>query len=291
MTAKNISIWTMVRILDDGPMRGMVGRITGYRGDLIEVTCEQEKMFGCFTPFGIEVFHGFQSGLDPIPDPFAPGEYVTCIVESGGHGKVRGDVLLVDEYIHPTGDWFCSLGWPLFDGVIEPLGFQKSNFRASTPEEIAAYKAKQTASNEECSEPTLNNENSVGCESNEEPRVTFMVGGQEFFIGQRVWGTRNCRECVKEGQEAEICGHRNFNLAVRVLSDSYVYELPKDSLQFSPPTPHEWKRGDWARHEKRGVGFVLQTRREYVVLSFSDETAGEFLPSELTFITHTEIPE
>ena len=131
-----------------------------------------------------------------------------------------------------------------------------------------------------------------------EPRITFTVGGQEFYVGQRVRSIdADDEEHIKVGDEFVVSGSAGNEDAHRLAirrheSASHIFALPK-GISTTPPTQqtYEWKRGDWARHEKKGVGFVLRTRREYVVLSFSDETVGEFLPSEVTFISHSEPPK
>lgn len=57
-----------------------------------------------------------------------------------------------------------------------------------------------------------------------------------------------------------------------------------------PLQPHEWKFGQWARHEVHGVVFVFGWSPEYIFV-VSNNTMRKSLPKELTYICDAEIPK
>lgn len=135
-----------------------------------------------------------------------------------------------------------------------------------------------------------------------EPRVTFTVGGQEFYVGQRVWSLESDdEEHINVGDEFVVSGaalnEGECRLAIRRPEKSaHIFALPK-GISTTPPSPHEWKRGDWARHEDGSVYLVVKVLDNKIVLTgcgFADCTEMKQAhprDPKLTFISHTEIPE
>lgn len=135
-----------------------------------------------------------------------------------------------------------------------------------------------------------------------EPRITFTVGGQEFYVGQRVWSLESDdEEHINVGDEFVVSGaalnEGECRLAIRRPEKAaHIFALPK-GISTTPPSPHEWKRGDWARHEDGSVYLVVKVLDNKIVLTgcgFADCTEMKQAhprDPKLTFISHTEIPE
>ena len=254
-------------------------------GDIVTIQGNYEygvEMLGCIIR-DAELWGVYIGQIEPLPtetpkDPFAPGEYVTCVVASGDY--FVGVTVKVSNKDYPISDTngFMHEHLPHLDCI----GSVKSRFRRATPEEIAAYKAKYEA------------EPAVDPKPEPDPRITFTVGGQEFYVGQRVWSDYDYG-LAPIGKTLEIIGPYNGLVVTRVENTSMVACMSAATLSTTPPTPHEWKRGDWARHEKFGSGFVYATVKDGVndriFVTFEDQIPAAFKPSELTFISHTEIPE
>ena len=222
--------------------------------------------------------------LEPIPspkDPFAPGEYVTSIHDYVGvFGSIKNIRLIYKISGQSRPDTFENEG-----GFV----LQKSDFRPATPEEIAAYKAKYEAKPEVEPNPTP------------QPRMTFTVGGQKFYVGQQVWNAIDSHLASK-GDALEVAGSTTVNgkimLAVRKVESSSLFRTDIKSISTTPPAPHEWKRGDWARHEDGRKAFVCGAWLSHgaygpqqLVVSFENEAITGIPASEFTFIGHTEAPE
>lgn len=132
-----------------------------------------------------------------------------------------------------------------------------------------------------------------------EPRITFTVGGQEFYVGQRVWSLEDAQDehtKVFTQEELEVCGtgYKNTRIFTRKVGSPYMVSFLPQYLSNTPPSPHEWKRGDWARHAKKGVVFVAgKSTFGNDTLFVSDENGwGDHVhPNELTFISHSEPPK
>lgn len=132
-----------------------------------------------------------------------------------------------------------------------------------------------------------------------EPRITFTVGGQEFYVGQRVWSIdADDEEHIKVGDEFVVsgsaCNEYEPRLAIRRHeSASHIFALPK-GISTTPLAPHEWKRGDWARHEENGVVFITgqKSYNDCAMFVTDDKGVGYHISSsELTFISHSEPPK
>ena len=131
-----------------------------------------------------------------------------------------------------------------------------------------------------------------------EPRITFTVGGQEFYVGQRVWSTEDAG-ILKNGEEAEIVGaFPEGSLYGRKLGDWKTCILDPKYTSTTPPMPYELKRGDWARHKDGRTAFVCGVAKlhgEYgpisLMVSFESEAITNISASEFTFISHSEPPE
>lgn len=130
-----------------------------------------------------------------------------------------------------------------------------------------------------------------------EPHITFTVGGHEFYVGQRVWSLESDdEEHIKVGDEFVVSGaalnEGECRLAIRRPEKAaHIFALPK-GISTTLPAPHEWKRGDWARHEDFGVGFVCSGVDFVgdVRVDFSGSSA-RVRPETLTFISHSEPPK
>ena len=284
---------------------GDPARITGYEG--FNPNCNHMGTEGVITSITPDGFCDLETGkgiirigrisdLEPIPspkDPFAPGEYVTCCCNNGLQNRKCGDTVKVTLMFRnlPEG-WFC---YEQFD---EANAADKAYFRPATPEEIAAYKAKY-----ETQETTLDPKPEPFIGSNPEPRITFTVGGQKFYVGQQVWSIESDdEEHIKIGDEFIVSGfafHEDeCRLAVRrPKSALHMFSLPK-GISTNPPAPHEWKRGDWGRHKDGRKAFVCSAWRPHgelspqlLMVSFVGEAITGFPASEFTFIGHTEAPE
>lgn len=234
--------------------------------------------------------------LEPIPspkDPFSPGEYVTCAEPSTF--CIKNGVAKVDRRSHRDNDWFFYET----NKECQAVAARKIFFRPATPEEIAEYKAKY-----EAQETALDPKPEPFAESNSETRITFNVGGQEFYIGQQVWSDSNYR-FAPLGVALEVIGPFNGFVVTRAENTSLVAHMSISNISTTPPAPNErkrgdweWKRGDWALHKDGRKAFVCWTCQPYgqftpisLMVSFATEAAIVLPASEFTFIGHTEAPE
>ena len=281
MTKSELKVGDRARIARWGRDYGFehsLDKYSGTEGVITEISLNGSVMLR--TDKGLR--YGDISGLDPIPDPFAPGEYVTSIHDYVG----------VFGFIKNIRHIYKISGQSRPDTFENEGGFvlQKSDFRPATPEEIAAYKAKYEAKPEV--EPNLT----------PQPRIAFTVGGQKFFIGQRIWSTSIDDEIFELGVELEVSGFSKLNhletLVVRKVGTARVFCSEIAGLSATPPSPHEWKRGDWARHKDGRKAFVCGAWLSHgaygpqqLVVSFENEAITGIPASEFTFIGHTEAPE
>ena len=63
------------------------------------------------------------------------------------------------------------------------------------------------------------------------------------------------------------------------------------TYKLQPLPPHEWKFGQWARHERCGVVFVYGATNSHVFAARKTGSYTQYSPEELTYICDAEIPK
>ena len=200
-------------------------------------------------------------------DPFAPGEWVVC-AEDDCPAKV-GDIIQVHAK-----HWSSPQDLFVVHAEGTRWGMLKSHFRPATPEEIKGQEMKIMDAN----------------------RQTFTVGGQEFYIGQSAWAVGDGL-LYKDGDALDVIGMvagLNFptNVSVRNKKTLMCFVMKIAGLTTTPPKPHEWKFGDWARHPDEGVCFVMSGVDGDGDVMLAIRGNWTYRPAtELTYISTAEIPE
>ena len=212
-------------------------------------------------------------------DPFAPGKWVVCVKDD--YPALAGDIIQVFEESDAPG---CFRVRDTTSPYRHKVCF-KSSFRPATPAEIKEMKIMDEKKDDE----SLAN------------RQTFTVGGQEFYIGQSAWAVGDGL-LYKDGDALDVIGMvagLNFptNVSVRNKKTLMCFVMKIAGLTTTPPKPHEWKFGDWARHPECGVLFVTDIGDEdedgdrEIGAVMKDGTAVVLGDFELTYISTAEIPE
>lgn len=229
--------------------------------------------------------------LEPIPspkDPFAPGEYVTSIHDYVG----------VFGFIKNIRHIYKISGQSRPDTFENEGGFvlQKSDFRPATPEEIAAYKEKYEPECADGPEPGEDKciEGSAGCAP--EPRITFTVGGQEFYVGQRVWSLVESEDfwtILGKGDELEIRANlpNSGQVVCSLPNDPRACLFDVDQFTTIPPATQEWKFGDVALHKEHGVGIVTSWASSQYAIEVTTRASNQIWvnPFELTFLRRADL--
>lgn len=127
-----------------------------------------------------------------------------------------------------------------------------------------------------------------------ENRLTFTVGGQEFYVGQSVWSTMDLGLGPK-GTELTVVGCDLANkraIIVRETGTVKAFAITADDrITTTQPKSHEWKFGDWARHPDGGVCFVMSGVDGDGEVMLATPGNWTYLPAtELTYISTAEIP-
>lgn len=136
----------------------------------------------------------------------------------------------------------------------------------------------------------------------------------EFRVGD--WVTVSDGACFTTDKKYEVFKNEYGNLYLvdddgythsAVLSAPKIFKVKKTTppdksppeeitahgrtYKLQPLPPHEWKFGQWARHERCGVVFVYGATNSHVFAARKTGSYTQYSPQELTYICDAEIPK